>query len=156
METGLANLIPGKTEGRQICDPQFEKADLPASGCLAYFTTNRFTMTFLLPSCWRKEATLNVAPSNFCDHLFKPPEEGRAHAAQKITLEESSVTQATKLHTTAGSVPTQLAWGHGEGAIKISSRVSGRILKAARCPKGGLKAGGFALRLVAANYTMAA
>lgn len=69
--------------------------------------------------------------------------------APKITLEERSVTQATRLYTMEGLVPRELAWGHGEGVIKISSRVS-RIPKTAHCPKEGLKGGGFTSRLVAA------
>lgn len=99
---------------------------------------------------------MNAAPSKFCDHLFEPREEGRAREAQGVSLERPSVTQATRLHTMEGSVPTQLAWGHGEGVIKISSRGSRRMLKAARCPEGGQKAGGFTLCLMAANYPMAA
>ena len=39
-------------------------------------------------------------------------------------------------------MPRQLAWGHGEGVIKISSRVSRRILERGHCPEGALKAGG--------------
>lgn len=47
-------------------------------------------------------------------------------------------------------MPRSLAWGHGKGAIKISSRFRKKILKRVHCPKGGLKAGGFTLCLVAA------
>lgn len=61
--------------------------------------------------------------------------------AQKLTLEEQSVAQATRFYTMEGLVPKELALGHGEGVNKISSKVSRRIPKTAHCPKGGLKAG---------------
>lgn len=120
-------------------------------GCPDYSITHRFRITFHLSLSWRKEASyLDVASSTCCDYLSKPPEDGRVCAAPKITLQEQSVPQATRLFTMEGSVPRELAWGHGEGVIQISSRVNRRILRTAPCPKGGLKAGGFTLCPVAA------